>query len=96
MVAVDSRAIIITLNAAGSQSNTLCKTGCSLKWSIVVIIKGVCGPNEITDGRRSYLNTARYRMRHRLRIAPKSYAGMNSGSQAARSQRAIAFAPGSG
>ncbi len=31
IVAVDSRAIIRTLSAAGTQSNTLCRTGCTLE-----------------------------------------------------------------
>jgi hypothetical protein len=31
IVAVDSKAIIRTLNTAGTQSNILCTTGCSLK-----------------------------------------------------------------
>jgi hypothetical protein len=35
---VDSRAIITMLNTAGTQSNTLCNTGCSLKWSMRSII----------------------------------------------------------
>jgi hypothetical protein len=50
MVAVDSKAIMRTLNTAGSQSNTLCKTGCSLKWSMSVIIKGSYESNETATG----------------------------------------------
>src|ERR1700761_8787672 len=38
MVAVDSRAIIRTLNAAGNQSRVLRTTGCSLESSMFMII----------------------------------------------------------
>ena len=50
MVVVDSRAIIRTLNAAGTQSNTLCTTGCSLKWSMFMIINVRYGTDDVATG----------------------------------------------
>src|SRR5579859_2527128 len=57
IVEVDSRAIIRTLNAAGSQSNILCKTGCSLKWSMSVIIKVRLHTQSGGNRSGNYLNT---------------------------------------
>src|ERR1700760_1837267 len=88
MVEGDSRAIMRTLNAAGSQSNTLCKTGCSLKWSIIAIIRGSGRPDKFTTAVLKLLEygplqnaTSAHRAvvlrRHKNRLAgstyPKSY-----------------------